>query len=217
MWVQLRTIQYIDEHGRQVTRYPGDWVNVGKQLAQLWLSRGDAIVPSGDGYKELAVSKGAGALYRSDDPGAFELARAALGQFASDLEVTVGNIGLPYKRTMLWSHGFKLRRELVPIGLSLLETWEIAVPLFDYKVLAANVGSEAERERTKAVVRDLRIPLYDTRLMFVRKCDPTVLLFERWQAEREHGDERLAFLRALYATPLLVLALPVTWTDPNAY
>ncbi|MFA5053530.1 MAG: hypothetical protein WC565_05705, partial [Parcubacteria group bacterium] len=42
MWVQLVTIQHIADHGRTVARYPGDWVDVGKQTALAWVASGQA-------------------------------------------------------------------------------------------------------------------------------------------------------------------------------
>jgi len=98
------------------------------------------------------------------------------------------------------------------VGFGLLDVWELAVPLCDYQTLAIHLGSDEEKERTKAVIRDLRVPLYDTRLMFVKHCQNTVDLFSRWQKECESSDERLAFLRALYQVKPFILALPMTWT-----
>jgi hypothetical protein len=35
------------------------------------------------------------------------------------------------------------------------------------------------------------------------------------EEQRDGGDKRLAFLRALYRNPMLVLALPPTWLEPG--
>jgi len=115
---------------------------------------------------------------------------------------------------MLWSPAIKLRRELIPLGFSLLDTWQIALPLQDYKRLACQIGGEEEKARTLEVVHDLRMLLYDTRLMFVKKCEETERLFETWQADS--GEPSLSFLRALYLTKPFVLALPPTWADSHA-
>lgn len=47
MWVQLLSIQYVDDHGQQVKRHPGDWVQVGKQQAKRWIAQRLACVPPG--------------------------------------------------------------------------------------------------------------------------------------------------------------------------
>ena len=92
----------------------------------------------------------------------------------------------------------------------MLEKWEVAAPLYDYKMLAITTGTEKEREKTKMVIRDLRAPMYDTRLMFVKRTKNGQELLKQWNLEV--GEERrLAFLRALYKVKPLVLALPATW------
>ncbi len=53
------------------------------------------------------------------------------------------------------------------------------------------------------------MPVYDTRLMFIRRCHATRELVDEWVAE--DGHRGLAFLRALYRVKPLVLALPTTW------
>jgi hypothetical protein len=98
----------------------------------------------------------------------------------------------------------------------MLDTFDLAVPLFSYTELACHVGDDLDRAITQEVVHDLRVPLYDTRMIFLRKSQETEILIKRFESERESGkDIRLAFLRALYKTPLTVLALPITWTNPN--
>jgi len=92
----------------------------------------------------------------------------------------------------------------------------VAVPLWDYDTLARDVGSEEERAYTESVIHDLRVPLRDTRLVFVRRCSDTRKLVETWHAERARvpgGEDKLAFLRALYAVKPLVCDLPTVWTN----
>jgi len=62
------------------------------------------------------------------------------------------------------------------------------------------------------VVFDMRVQVYDTRVIFARKCRDTDALFAAWGKEKARGvDERLAFLRALHRVVPLVNALPPTW------
>jgi hypothetical protein len=98
---------------------------------------------------------------------------------------------------------------LIPVGLNLLEKWEIAVPISDYNLLARDIGTDEERARTKELIHDLRVPVYDTRLIFARNCVAVEQLFEMWH--KEQGDERLSFLRCLYVVKPYVLALPSIW------
>jgi hypothetical protein len=78
------------------------------------------------------------------------------------------------------------------------------------------VGTPAERERTKAVIRDLRVLLYAHELLFVRDSPDGRRFIETWRAECGDGngsgsDERLAFLRALYLVKPVFCALPRSW------
>jgi len=99
------------------------------------------------------------------------------------------------------------------ICFKLLQRWQVAIPLWNYETLAAQVGTEEERERTKAVIRDLRVPLRDTRLVFMRRCAQTRELTNVWREELTNStDERLAFLRALYRIKPVICDLPASWT-----
>src|SRR5512137_909441 len=46
MWIRLKSIQNIDRNGKNYIYRAGDWVDVGKQTAMLWMARGDAEIPS---------------------------------------------------------------------------------------------------------------------------------------------------------------------------
>ena len=218
MWVQLKSIQYLEVQGKLVTYHPGDWINVGKQMAQLWLSRGEAIIPQREEYKQLGISPGSGVvLITEEEPGkAHEAAKKMLLPY-SGIQVFVSVVPLlAYDRTVIIKSGVKFRVDMIPVGLSLLDKWELAIPILDYDNIASKVGSQAERDKTRELLHDDRVPLYDTRLMFAKRCKNTTTLFDRWQQEVAGGaEERHAFLRSLYQTPMLVLALPVTWTNQN--
>jgi len=77
--------------------------------------------------------------------------------------------------------GFRL--DLMANGFQLLERWQMAAPLWSYTELACHIGSEADRAQTKAIIRDLRVPVYDVRAVFVRKCDETAEVLRQWKAE----------------------------------
>jgi hypothetical protein len=199
MWVKLRTVKQIEVQGKPRTYYPGDWVEVGKHDGLLWIANGDAETVERE-LSDMMVESGV-VIRNAPAP-------APLGMSA-----IVGEPQLPYHLTVIWDSALRLRKELIPTGLHLLGKWEVAVPLWDYDALALTAGDAADRERTVAVIRDLRVPMYDTRLMFVRRCPNGRALIDRFNEERQGGDERLAFLRALYAVKPLICALPTTWRE----
>jgi len=171
------------------------------------------------GEIELATSIGKVRVYRVEECGVVttdsKLTGEALGTHGIGLEITHSeDYTLKYLYTLFWNGG-SLRTELLPISFELLKKWEIAIPIGDFNVLAANVGSEVDRRLTKSVLGDLRVPLYDVRQIYARRCSAVQTLLDAWKLEQEKvpgGDSRLAFLRALYVNPLLILALPPSWT-----
>ena len=117
---------------------------------------------------------------------------------------------LPWERTLFLDPAIgRVPWDQVPKGFGFLDTWEAAAPIWSYETLAADVAAGAERERTEALIGDLRVPLYETGLLFVRDCEGGRALLKAWQAE--DGEPRLAFLRALYRVKPLFLALPRSW------
>lgn len=199
MWVRLKVIKQIPVQGRPTPHYPGEWVEVGKQLAKKWLLVGDADRPDMPDIKAF--------------PGAGVIVKGSAGQAAAmftGLEIAEGERPeLAFRLTMFWDTSVKFQPENLAAGFKMLERWEVAVPLLDYSTLARDIGTEEERARSEAVIRDLRVLVYDPRLIFLRRGEGAERLLRAWRAEA--GEPRLAFLRALYQTKPLVQALPADW------
>jgi hypothetical protein len=163
-------------------------------------------------------------VYRADRPDPNAIARAqreaakvqvfTLPDDAGIVDTTQGDPRVIHPRTLLLDPAVRLRRELIPVGLSFLHIWHIAAPLYDYNTLAFQHGTLEERQKTAEQIRDLRVPLYETRALFLRQCAETDALLAAWAREREGGgDERLAFHRALWEVKPLILPLPITWIE----
>lgn len=199
VWIQLTQPKYISVNGRMTLYHPGDWVQTGKQQAIQWIADGSAI-PRDASLTRPHVEPGSAGimLFGSKDKIDVGIPCALDGEWE-----------IRWERTCFMQASAPVQPVLIPIGLQLLDTWQVAVPLVDYRVLAADEGSNEERAYTASVIRDLRVPLYDTRLVFVRRCEEGEALIEQYKAE---GMTRLGFLRAVYRVKPLILALPVTWT-----
>lgn len=140
-----------------------------------------------------------------------------LPDWAKALDLDYGvNKGLAWELTMIWDGVTPLRFEMVPIGFDLLERWDIACPV-RLDRMAADVGSANARKRTKRLIHDLRIPIYDPSLLFVRDSPEAREVLRLWEMEAANitraGDSELAFLRALALAKNkpLILALPPDW------
>lgn len=121
------------------------------------------------------------------------------------------------EHTLLWLPSAALDLEMFPPLVAWLSRWEVAVPLRTYTVLAENLGSEEERQASLPVLGgDLRQPVYDSRVLMIRRCARTRRLIKVWtQQETVEGENRdLAFLRAVWRVKPLLLALPRGWVKP---
>jgi len=207
VWVQLLQNKYVDIDGIQKRYAPGDWIEIGKQTALAWIADGAAktsMPPS------IEVAAGAGIVLQRNDPGAI----STLAKWGVSMPAIVGEPELKYDYTLIWDPSAPLRPELLPVGFKILEKWLAAIPMLSYDKLARDMGGKVERSRTEGIIHDLRVPLYDTRMIFIKRTPKTEVLIAAWKVEMHNGANKdLAFLRALYRMPLEILALPITWTD----
>ena len=204
-WVRCVTrFNRPNEAGRSVTHYKGDWLQLRNMELKQRLAAGQIEDPSTTFQPEL---------FEADECG-IVTSNAAI--VPDDLSYNLPIVRSTeyeqaYKYTLHWNQGF-LRKELLPISFELLKTWEMLVPLESFSTLANSIGSIEDRQRTYEVIGDLRIPVYNVDQMFIRRCTATTNLMKAWETERSGaGDPRLAFLRALFVNPLLILALPSSW------
>ena len=122
-----------------------------------------------------------------------------------------------WERPVFVSGEYQVPWALLPAGFHFLKRWDAAAPRWRYGVLATDVGTKGERQRTAKLTLDLRIPLYEPGLLFVRSTDAGRALLETWRAECRRGDdERLAFLRALHIVKPRFCALPRSWLAEEA-
>lgn len=199
VWIQAITCLPVEENGVTKLINPGDWYPVGKQQARLWEASGQCLIHNPIVRKALIPPESGIVLREKID-------------FSQDgVEVEFGEPAIPFGKTLIWEPSFRFKKALLPTGFSLLEKWEFAVSISDYNLLARDIGTEAEREATKAIIHELRVPVYDTRLIFVRQCQASQRWLDLWNDERQQGDERLAFLRTIYQIKPYILALPSVW------
>jgi hypothetical protein len=208
-WVKAkRTVIRVNEDGIRETHQPGDWFQC-RNMEMRALIVSDQIEEPGK-LDEVFDLSDCGVLVGGD----LGLAQALIKQRFGSIPVESG-FSLEYPRTLLWNTAVKLRLDLLPVGYHRLTAgWQIAAPLLSYGVLARDIGNDEDRLRTQEVIRDLRVPVYETGLIYIRRCPDTERLMAAWQDERDGGgDDRLAFMRALYRVKPTINALPTTWTQ----
>lgn len=203
VWLQLLTAKSIEIRGKMTNFHAGDWVQIGGHLASTWLANGTARTTGGETTKLL---EGCGIVVRGNKQEAQRLDHQGMSYTAiGDGDFTA----LPYPKTLVWHPSVTLRFELLPAGFGLLDKWECAIPMAGVDILALHVGNKDEREQTKAVVHDLRVPVFDSRLIFVKRCPVGRALIEMFAKEK--GNKELALLRAIYRAKPTMCALPATW------
>jgi len=206
VWVQLRTAKTVERNGKAHTYKAGMRISVGRHDAMAWVARGDAVLLetiTGD------LPRNAGIVATQGRQEITNIIRT----LDAETRIVKGPQRLEFSKTLIWDSSARLRPDYINIGFSLLARWQVAVPLWSYTELACHIGTEADRERTRKVIRDLRVPVFDTRLVFVQRCEDTIRLVDMWMEEREGGgDDKLAFHRAFYRVKPVLCALPMSWT-----
>lgn len=156
----------------------------------------------------MTTLRGMGVVLRQHDKGVV----ARLAKLGLQSVVAV-DWATPWLRTLFVGPEAIIPWDLLSAGFHFIERWDAAAPLWRYGVLAADVGTPAERTRTQKHTLDMRMLLYaPDLLLFVRAAPPGRALLEIWRVECERGDdERLAFLRALHQVKPTFCALPRSW------
>jgi len=211
MWLQLLTFQRIhDKHGRYILHYAGETVFMKNKAKAKELIKAKRAVDLRQVAKEIP-----------EDTGILLLGSGRIPAWATalELEQAAGGPSLPFEYTIMWHPAVKPQGTLITVAIKTVATtgWEIAVPIYSYNKLARDCGTEAERALTKAVIHDLRVPVYNPGLLFVQKTERTEALMSQWIVEMSHEgfDNRLAFMRALYITKPMILPLPTIWITKN--
>ena len=218
VYVQAVTvIMAADEHGSLKTYHPGDWVAVSKQRAIELLETGQAQMPE-EAQVQRALKEDLGDCGVYLREGSIKDARASLSGLDVDVTEWSGALRLPYARTLIWHPRQPLQRKQIALGFSRIEdtgryaSWEMAVMLRSNEMLASQIGDKAEQRRTQQTIGDLRLPVYESSAVWVRKTNDTEQMIAAWDAEMQESEcEELAFLRALYQNRVLLCSLPAGW------
>jgi len=218
-WVKITRVKNIRKRGVLKSYYPGDSIEVGKQTALQWILDGSAEDP----YAQIGPpvikgqrSKRFGMRIRAKEGSA---ALSNLGNLANSLMVSYGLPAIPYTHTCIWRPDRIISPNLINYGFYriLVEDdsvvgWEMAAGIVSLDLLAKDYGSSEEQEKTKRIVGDLRLPVYDPRVVWVRKCKGAEKMITSWALELKSGaDEYHAFLRALYTSRVMLCTLPEDW------
>ena len=211
-WVKtIRPIIRYDLSGAYRRYMPGDWFECRNQERAELLQ---------GGFIEGHLA-GISVNFSNLDAGVLALGKQApLDTFKRyGIKLQHGDtIKLPWERTLLWRTRTPITPEGAALGLMRIDAenpdsaWEMAAMLKGVTLLARDVGTELEQERTLEVLGDLRLPVYETGILWVRRTETTEEVIRQWQAEVSAGaDEQHAFIRTIYTHPVILCTLPANW------
>lgn len=205
VWVRAKTILHIENNGKMRQVHPGDWCQVGRHQAREWLANNQCEILKREVLTTVQDLTNCAIYLKNSN----EQERGHISAKFPGVPI-VDWRGYPAKhgRFLVWDMTAQLRQDLILVGFNLLLKWQCAIPLVGFDVLAEAVGTPVEQEETKTVVHDLRVPMYNPKVIFARRCHETMGLFDRWD-----GVGELSFLRALYQSRPIVNALPPTWIN----
>lgn len=212
MWIQFRTSKMLYIAGKPTQFRAGDWCDVGKSVALRLIETGEATTTD---ITKLAVFTTSdvdrGIFFAANKDRGMSILGRILGPANWSTELPI----LRWLKTMYWDASTVPALEVIPTAWDLLDRWEVVAPLLSYDTLAKDIGTPEDRALTEALILDLRVPVYDTRVIFLRKCQAIEDLMAAWAGEP--GDRRLAFMRALWTVKPLILSTPATWADRGAH
>lgn len=218
VWVRAVGILYVEEGGRLAAKHPGEWAEVSKHQARAWIASGQAEIPKTNIRDEVQEYDVCGILIRSDETENLMM----LGDLVDKLRISYDIPSVPFPYTVLWKPPARINPRAIEVGFSRLqsfeetdaERWEMLGMLASDTMLARDIGSDEERAKTDELIGDLRLPVYDTGLLWIRQTPATGYVMRVWANELAHGaDEQHSFLRAIYSTRILLCTLPPQWQE----
>jgi len=132
---------------------------------------------------------------------------------AMGVHLKVGEPQIGWDYTLIWNPQRRPRAQDVIVTFATMSRWgwEVAAPIYHYDKLANTVSTKEERQITADVIGELRVPFYETGMVFLKRTPSSEALIRAWRREMKSHDERLAFMRALYEIKPLFLSLPMEW------
>jgi len=209
-WVKaLKPISRHTLEGAYRTYQAGDWFECNNQEMRTLLAQG-RIEMAQQAIRRNLLEEGCAIVITG---GSISQGRQFLSGYADVVYDGPPHFPVGSRYYLWWDTECPLRLDLMPVGFHRISAgWQMAAPLWRYNLLARDIGDEDARQRTKEVIRDLRVPVFDTHLIYVRRDAETERLLALWLQERASGDDdKLCFMRALYQVKPLLCALPQSW------
>ena len=116
---------------------------------------------------------------------------------------------LDFSRTLVAHSSIVVPEDLADHGYQFLDKFEVVLVLLGLKTTAAQMKDRLALDLTKQRCRTLYLPMYDGRMIWLRRGYKTTEFLKLWRKERlALGNSWLPLLRALYQARLKTWVLP---------
>lgn len=223
-WVKALVVLRLEIKGETITRYPGDWVELGGQETRRRLAAGEVEIPDAARDMEARELGRCGVVVMGPDSAAAKRLRAALPGVAF-LFLPDEAVAVPLPEfALLWTPGVQINAPAVLAGFGRLMgdedgvQWDMLVCLADNELTLADVGDEEEQTITKGKTGTLRLPVYQPGVLWVRtEAEGVKAVISALRADLTAGVQSgHAFVRALYPFPLAICTLGADWISRHA-
>lgn len=213
-WITLNQTVRIRQGGVLKTYYKGDSVKVGKQQALTWVFDGTAADPFGQVERTVYA----------EAPEKFGLVILApkrvvnlslLGTLALEIDTTYEvkwSGTLPYTYNLVCQVTRRLSTNILNYGLGIIsgKDWEMAASLVNLKHTLGSLGSKEDRDGTLKLYGDLRLPAYDTSVLWIKATKRTrifSLIYSKLLLGKVNPSH--AFARAWLRSKPLLYTMPL--------
>ena len=223
-WVRAKTVIRIEIKGEIVTRYPGDWLELGGQEVRRRLAAGEIEIPDAERAMKAREIERCGVVVVGSNGPEVEHLRADLPSVRFIFSLDGAAAAKPFEFAFLWAPETLVNAPAVLAGFARLMgdddgvQWDMLVCLADNELTLADVGSKEEQATTEEKVGTLRLPVYKPGVLWVRtEADGMQAAMYALDADLKAGVcGPHAFIRALYPFPLAICTLGADWIFRHA-
>lgn len=104
---------------------------------------------------------------------------------------------MPKGKVLVWGD-CHLSDKFLQQGEKWLDRWDIIVASRPYNELAMDVVTDENREKVLKILGDLRVPLPDSRAIFLKDSQKARNTYENWKGLKNEYNEHLALLIAIW-------------------
>ena len=125
----------------------------------------------------------------------------------SKYDLKIGEL-FDFDINMVYTPNKEINLELIRFCFDWMNKWEIIAPFGQYNILIKDIVEKHDVEYLESIMWDLRVPCYDTRIIFLKNLPHIKEFWKIYMEETEKlHDNRIAFSVALWKIKPMILTL----------